>query len=899
VARTTFTESEVDDDKALQHAFSEPYIDANQFVPQIVANITSDVNDYHTNPGDYNAPYTSVVTSSLMGKSRLLKEMARYQPSVYICLRPKDASGYPKRSDVIADYLLEAASSSLPNKGYRNQIKYDYNALSTAKYALFLLHLIVGLKTLIKSPPKTLTHRHPSFFWEYFAETPTELTTHLKTFWNEIKTEVQKELAKLGTRDGLTNFSETSDIGGRLNDAFEEFREEYLRLGYSANSNFSILLFFDEARHLCQTTAFNGCKIYTIREFTALTKVERQKLVNGYVEDGFSCFLALRRAIRKTKEHGETYAGARLFGLFTDTTSRLGNFQPQKQDDHSFRTLRNVERDFGELQFSPIHCFTSIDAAARSFEITFPDRNTVATPARLTKFGRIGWYSLCQGGITQHLPVSLPIFAACKLVNVLHKALFAQLWASDASLPNVSLRLLTPLASRLSLRLGPDRVEASELVSSHLGVLIREEGAHYLEVIYPSEPVVAEGSAILLYLMGWGKSLQALNSYLLTGIVPAGFRGELITKILCLMAQDNAQICIRYNRLTEWRFSRCLPVRDFLNQFISSPDSAILFCEWVLQQELRTDPGKLGNFLKGTIFFSHFVRASQHIRIQDVAVAWCRGYALMCAPGNPAYDHLIPVLMPNADVSKFGPVFGEWTGDQIAAARKSFSYILIDSKLYSTCPNWTTVAHALRPRDVGKDGKPTKETNLIGCKPLENVYLSVVQNFGDLSSGQTRVDVHNRKPERQSPRGTTTTNDAESLHFSIVLNGLSRETYACLSPLQTPDSERLKELPVVREALENMRYLSVPYVDPNGNRTKQPCFAVESMSFAFAGKEKEFAGLDFFKNWEKEGERIRSLKSGQSNEEEMKIDNEDMQDDQPEEEEDPYNDDESRMDFTE
>ena len=246
----------------------------------------------------------------------------------------------------------------------------------------------------------------------------------------------------------------------------------------------------------------------------------------------------------------------------------------------------------------------------------------MATPARLTKFGPIGWYSICQGGEKLlHLPVILPIFAACKLLNVLQTASFGQLWASDTSLPNVNLRLLTPLASRLSLRVGPDRVEASELVSSHLGVLVREEGAHYLEVIYPSEPVVAEGSAILLYLMGWGKSLQALNSYLLTGIVPAAFRGELIAKVLSLMAQDNAQIRIPFNRLTQWEFSRRLPVRHFLNHFISSPDSTILFCEWVLRQDLRTDRGKLENFLEGTVFFSHFARATQRIRIQDVAVA--------------------------------------------------------------------------------------------------------------------------------------------------------------------------------------------------------------------------------------------------------------------------------------
>ena len=288
--KVTFTQSQAEDDKALQQAFSEPYIDANRFVPRIVANITSDVNNYHANPGDYNVPYTSVVTSSLMGKSRLLKEMARCQPSVYICLRPKDASGYPKRSDVIADYLLEAGSSSLPKKSYRNQIKYDHNAFSTAKYALFLLHLIVGLKVLIQSPPETLAHRNPSFFWEYFAETPEELNTHLTTFWNGVKTEAGKQLAELATSDKLTNFSKTFDIGGKLNDAFEEFRKEYLRLGYSIDPNFSILLLFDEARYLCQTTAFNGRKIYTIQEFILSRRMNAKNWSTATLKTAFPAF---------------------------------------------------------------------------------------------------------------------------------------------------------------------------------------------------------------------------------------------------------------------------------------------------------------------------------------------------------------------------------------------------------------------------------------------------------------------------------------------------------------------------------------------------------------------------------------------------------------------------------
>jgi len=139
------------------------------------------------------------------------------------------------------------------------------------------------------------------------------------------------------------------------------------------------------------------------------------------------------------------------------------------------------------------------------------------------------------------------------------------------------------------------------------------------------------------------------------------------------------------------------------------------------------------------------------------------------------------------------------------------------------------------------------------------------------------------KSERKSPREGTTTNDADSLHFSIVLNGLSPETYACLSshlPNMIREAKFIEDVEAAWKALEDMRYLSVPYVDPKNpnHRTKQPCFAVEAMPFAFAGTERDIAGDDFFKNWEKEAKRISSLKRGQSNEDTMIVDNEDASD---------------------
>ena len=61
---------------------------------------------YRSDFKSYVAPYTSLIQSSMMGKSRLLKEMSCFIPCVYICLRDANsASGYPHRSPRVADWI--------------------------------------------------------------------------------------------------------------------------------------------------------------------------------------------------------------------------------------------------------------------------------------------------------------------------------------------------------------------------------------------------------------------------------------------------------------------------------------------------------------------------------------------------------------------------------------------------------------------------------------------------------------------------------------------------------------------------------------------------------------------------------------------------------------------------
>jgi hypothetical protein len=70
----------------------------------------------------------------------------------------------------------------------------------------------------------------------------------------------------------------------------------------------------------------------------------------------FSNFRAMRRALRFLRQ---AVLIPRVFSLFTDTTSRLHNFQPRGAEDRSLRLI-NLP-DPGMDQFKPIYLFTSID----------------------------------------------------------------------------------------------------------------------------------------------------------------------------------------------------------------------------------------------------------------------------------------------------------------------------------------------------------------------------------------------------------------------------------------------------------------------------------------------------------------------------------------------------------
>lgn len=109
------------------------------------------MDEYHEDPKAYVAPYTSLVTSSMMGKSRLMKEVSKYIPCVYICPRSgaTGSSGYPRRSRKIAEWFEERLSKLEPSlEPEVVQADFEHH-LPSLKYAAFLLSLVISLTKLV------------------------------------------------------------------------------------------------------------------------------------------------------------------------------------------------------------------------------------------------------------------------------------------------------------------------------------------------------------------------------------------------------------------------------------------------------------------------------------------------------------------------------------------------------------------------------------------------------------------------------------------------------------------------------------------------------------------------------------------------------------------------------
>ena len=837
----------------------------------------------------YVGPYTSLVASSMMGKSRLMKEMSKHVPCVYICLRSA-ATGYPLRSPQIADWIEEPLNKMLP-PGKKGLIKVDFeNNLPTLKYAAFLLSLVTSLAKLASTASDCrfetdlhIKRTELSWMWEFFADLPNVQTEEANlNFWNEVTskaTEIFTENSSTPKHYVLTEFPYQFDWRcRRLESAFGRWIK-------NSGDRFTLILLFDEVGSMYDFSAYDNKRI--VSEGCYNEQSDRTAPYEGETSYPFSNFRAVRRALRSPLLCDQQ---PRIFGLFVDTAYRIvADFEPQEAFNASSRMFSNYPA--GSNQFKPIFEFTSLDAHARLLcrGPCLSDVDDVSDPERLIKFGRAGWYSTYEGKMANGKHYfdmqTLTNLAGNKLLCVPPNSKPDLELLVSTERPGLSsqlrLKLLALLGVRLDLAPDPYTTEARDLVARHLGVLVDiKPERQYHKTVYASEPILATVAAEHIASIGWHAPLMALCHYVNSAVVTSsGFRGELLTKIICLMSMDDvlkslnslpnspeskqkksqqsssnverqlsSQSSNRSSALSpgstpelrsttpdRWPFTQPVKVAQFLDHLLVAPEGYDSFSSALRhKKDLSVNSAKLERFLEGHVFFNHFMRVNFGLSIEVLAHSWNRGAALSCND-TWHFDHAIPVMLaePGTDTA-FGPMFDSWNDDEIKEGCQHISAIFIQSR---------------NPIDAADDAMsgatncPTPENfdNKKEFDEAKNIYLSIFQDFGLVHGTDdgtvTIMGRHKTHQEREYPQ------------IVVTVKGFDCKTYKCLG-ISDPGSDdntktEFAQRQVIQRSIEQLKKAVGLHDKDRLNEKPSVSGVKEGLYYSFGHPEEVY-----LKNWE-------------------------------------------------
>ena len=246
-------------------------------------------------------------------------------------------------------------------------------------------------------------------------------------------------------------------------------------------------------------------------------------------DEATNLFLSSRRSLRETKD---------LFGIYTDTSSKLANFAPQSHHDRSSRVAINGTMLFHP--FVPCHCMD-----AQKVKSIGEEEDKWMSTERAITLGRPLWNS-----VSTFQPIDdLLVFAADKL---------------RIKVDNEDDRhILALVLVRLGLFLSPVAPDTGFLVAEHMAtaLAINNDRSGILAT-YVSEPVLSLGAS-----KSWrnmdnlsSKLLPVLWKALMRGQVLEGSLGEIVATIVLLISMDNLT-GTEPHKFFEWH-----PVEHFLKK---------------------------------------------------------------------------------------------------------------------------------------------------------------------------------------------------------------------------------------------------------------------------------------------------------------------------------------------
>lgn len=581
---------------------------------------------------------------------------------------------------------------------------------------------------------------------------------NVQAFWQDIISRMEKLKS---TFKNVVNVDPTAILRNSYHDVIKTYPN--IRDTVTDNDILRICFVFDESRCLLEV----GPKI----------NAGNQEKVIGKN----NAFNNMRRALIRFDDY------ANVFTLVMDTVSRLSNFQPTQVVDPSAR----VEIE-GKKLFEPLYLFPTTDVMAVKVNILETTKLEDAVhPSILYRYGRPMWGAHIEKRGHEEMETHLQ-----RLVHLAsNKILGGKVIENVEKLDHAS--ALAILAIRISLNVSPLSQLSSELIASHMRVCgFVSDDRMLVTSNYLIEPILAEAAAQLMESIPVHALLDHLLKAVRSGMVEAGFRGELGARIILMKAWDVCKLSTITNR-----YSSPITIAKFMNALFG-----IDFAEFVMkqkkQQEIPDDEDGLSsghlfnqddveNLADAKIFFTSFVAITYTPTKKDLLQFLLRGTAIICKRNQKGVDFIIPALLKKE---------GDYFLDE-----NFVSYILLSIKNRKHDDEFAeSTTSKLTPTFSEIDENTSKPYLSIYMQlGLEYNSLSLAKEFGIMSSSQRQLAKEvmegetNAQKKFKTKKGATLKIYRQKHQISLVAIGKSENLYPCLTETDgfgNKDVIRTKEL---------------------------------------------------------------------------------------------------------
>jgi hypothetical protein len=433
----------------------------------------------HTKPSIY-SPIGVICQSSGHGKTRTMKEFAKLEISLFICLRDRSQDGMPGRSP-IADDFLKAMDTEKSAKSFL------FSLMQTTLDLIAEIKASIGLShDRLENPNERRLVAEKFFAFQpwYFFESEIKNNEYMLYFEFEKKfKEKVEQNANLIDFDSLNSIEDAKCL---LDKRIE-----------SVVADQPIFVLLDEAMALLSDS-------------------------NQHNHETLSKFRVMHRAIN------HLFSDIRIAFILSDTNAKLTNLVPSEHNISSSTQLSSLNL------YEPFYGILYIDSLVKqSFnpnELTYESFLKRNPSESVFRFGRPLWASLIQQG-------SKNVYDLAK-----KKILCAKDW-DDINIDKM-LAALAIFAIRTTITINYHLRYSKEMVQRHMATLFyiskkRDEIAFK----YISEPILAESAASLLSDENHQiEMLNCLNSYAQAmNLDSTGSIGEIVAQIILLLAFDNGR----------------------------------------------------------------------------------------------------------------------------------------------------------------------------------------------------------------------------------------------------------------------------------------------------------------------------------------------------------------------